>query len=98
MPLFHTYQKRHYLYVLVAIVLLLQSFAVWHDAEHAFHHAEAQCDRLNAIGHVPLADLATDVSVHWHQTILSLEEDFTVTTLPLAQHRSYLIRAPPVFS
>lgn len=98
MPLFHTYQKRHYLYVLVAIVLLLQSFAVWHDAEHPFHKAEAQCERLNAIGHFPLADVAADVSIYLQQAVISLEVESPVTTLPFAQRQSYLIRAPPVFS
>lgn len=90
--------KRHYLYVLAAIVLLLQSFAVWHDAEHPFHKAEAQCERLNAIGHFPLADVAADVSIYLQQAVISLEVDSLVTTLPFAQRQSYLIRAPPAFS
>lgn len=98
MPLIHVHQKRHYLYVIAAIVLLLQSFAVWHDAEHAFHHAEAQCERLNAISHFPLADVATEVSLHQSRATLSLEVDSPVITLPFAQRQSYLIRAPPFFS
>lgn len=96
--MFRTHLNRHWLYALAAIVLLLQSFAVWHDAEHGFHTAAEQCERLNAINHLPVADITPELVV----TVLATLVDYTETT-----HRSlivsrpdqqYAIRAPPVFS
>lgn len=51
------------LYLLAAVVLLLQSFAIWHDVEHPFHQAELQCERLDAINHAPAVDHTTTLAV-----------------------------------
>lgn len=51
------------LYLLAAVVLLLQSFAIWHDVEHPFHQAELQCERLDAISHAPAVDHTPSLAV-----------------------------------
>lgn len=96
--MFHPHIKRHWFYALAAIVLLLQSFAVWHDAEHAFHTAEAQCERLNAINHLPVADISPEIIVTQHSTGIDSEEDSYTFQLPASPRSQYAIRAPPVFS
>ena len=96
--MFSFHFKRHWFYALAAVVLLLQSFAVWHDAEHAFHTAEAQCERLDAINHLPVADLTPEMVVHTHSTHISAESDLYAFSLPLSSRSQHAIRAPPVFS
>jgi hypothetical protein len=96
--MFRTHLNRHWLYALAAIVLLLQSFAVWHDAEHAFHTAAEQCERLNAINHLPAADITPELAVTIHSAPAEMAETtyrFLLATRPEQQHA---IRAPPVFS
>ncbi|WP_297812767.1 hypothetical protein [uncultured Methylophaga sp.] len=90
--------KRQWFYALAAIVLLLQSFAVWHDAEHAFHAAEAQCERLNAINHLPAVDILPELAI-------SLQSEYSVDqtplytfALPVLPREQHAIRAPPVLS
>lgn len=95
MPAFQL--KRHGLYVLAAIVLLLQSFAVWHDATHPFHANEVQCERLHAINHLPGADLLTEVDILHHFISVSIELVYSIPTLPLRQREQHPIRAPPIY-
>lgn len=90
--------KRHWFYALAAILLLLQSFAVWHDAEHAFHTAEAQCERLNAINHLPAADITPELAVSLQSEVIGLETPSYAFYLPATSERQHAIRAPPVFS
>lgn len=51
------------LYLLAAAVLLLQSFAIWHDVEHPFHTADSQCERLDGIHHTPAVDHSPSLAV-----------------------------------
>ncbi|MCC5796852.1 MAG: hypothetical protein JJU48_05955 [Methylophaga sp.] len=84
--------------LLAAIVLLAQSLAVWHDAEHAFHDHTAECDRLIFVSQQsPLASTPGLVpSIRQAHSFLNL------TTSASQLHRlvsyQYGIRAPPVFS
>ena len=41
------------LYPLIALLLLMQSFAVWHGAEHSFHIEDEQCERFEAFSQAP---------------------------------------------
>ncbi|MCX4193329.1 hypothetical protein [Methylophaga sp. OBS1] len=92
------YLNRHVLLALAAIVLLLQSFAVWHDAEHAFHTAEAQCERLNAINHLPAADIYPELAFGIQTETSFFESSVYHAHLPATTRRQHAIRAPPVFS
>jgi hypothetical protein len=96
--LFKFGHKRHLFYLLAAIVLLLQSFAVWHDAEHPFHAAEAQCERLNAINHFPVADITPDIAVSLQTEVIFSETPHYAFLLPVSPRQQHAIRAPPVFS
>jgi predicted urease superfamily metal-dependent hydrolase len=93
----HSHLNRHWLYALAAIVLLLQSFAVWHDAEHPFHTAEAQCERLNAINHLPAADITPELAVFVHSTPVEVTELHSRSVLANRPNLQQAIRAPPVF-
>jgi predicted urease superfamily metal-dependent hydrolase len=96
--MFRIHLNRHWLYALAAMVLLLQSFAVWHDAEHPFHTAEAQCERLNAINHLPAVDLTPELAVTIHSAPVELAGTTYPSVLVSRPDYQQAIRAPPVFS
>lgn len=91
----HAKRIRHSLYLLAAMLLLLQSFSIWHDVEHPFHQAELQCERLDAIHHAPALDHTPTLTTRPTQTLASrvtvsavgLTSDLSPTTIP--------IRGPP---
>ena len=95
MQLRHT---QHLLWLFAAVLLLMQSMAVWHDAEHAFHDHIALCDQLNVVSHTPSTDSYPQLIVGIWQHHFQLD---TAVTAPAHFENSYLsfaIRAPPVFS
>lgn len=96
--MFNLHHKRYALYALAAIVLLLQSFAVWHDVEHPFHTAQAQCERFDAISHAPLADITPSIAITLQTTVVSSDTPQFAFLLPSTPRRAYSIRAPPLFS
>ncbi len=96
--MFNIHSQRHWLYALAAIVLLLQSFAVWHDVEHPFHSAETQCERLNAINHLPLADITPVLAPKLHHQAVTHETQLYTSTLASFARQQHAIRAPPVLS
>lgn len=93
-------QRHHlkWLYLLAALVLSLQSFAVWHDTAHPFHKAEAQCERLEIIKHTPVVNaipvLLVASTTLLVQTIVVADQHLAVKN----RHLPQLIRGPPVFS
>jgi hypothetical protein len=83
------------LYILVAIMLLMQSFAIWHDAEHPFHTADSQCERFEALGHTPSTDSIQTIPfvkaiIHRVGTVIIEQDEITTR-----QYGAYSIRAPP---
>jgi hypothetical protein len=92
------HRHRQYLYALAVIILLLQSFAVWHDTEHPFHTTEAQCERLNAINHLPFADITPELAITLHVATVTLASPSYSFSLPVTARQQHAIRAPPVFS
>lgn len=95
MQLRHT---KHLLWLFAAAFLLMQSMAVWHDAEHAFHEHIALCDQLNVVSHTPSIDANHQLSIGVWQQRFQLD----ATVYPPARfentYLSFAIRAPPVFS
>jgi hypothetical protein len=96
--MFSQSKQHHLLYVITAILLLMQSFAIWHDAEHAFHTKDQKCERFEAFSHHP----ALDVIPH-NPVIATIHTVIVVpiqsVTLPYyRQPGAYAIRAPPSFS
>lgn len=90
--------QRHWLYLLTALVLLMQSFALWHDASHPFHIAETPCQQFESISHTPALDLAVSVTPQFVPQLTAVE---SVVTQPYRAQRlreHHTIRAPPVFS
>lgn len=90
-----SHQQRYWLALLTALLLLMQSFAIWHDAEHAFHTAEEQCERFEAFGHSPTLDIVSSISVHFTTHVSVAEIIPNSSLLPTRQHEAYAIRAPP---
>ncbi len=93
-----TRHHHKWLYLLAALLLSLQSFAIWHDTAHPFHTADAQCERLEIIKHTPVVG-ATPPLLMTHTTTLSqiivvADQHLTVKN----RHLPQLIRGPPVFS
>jgi len=92
------HHQRHWLALLTAILLLMQSFAIWHDAEHAFHTAEEQCERFEAYGHSPTLDVISPLSVSFATQTSVVEAVLSSSPLLTRQRAAYAIRAPPTFS
>ena len=92
------HHQRHWLALLTAILLLMQSFAIWHDAEHAFHIAEEQCERFEAYGHSPTLDVISSLSVSFATQTCGVEAVLSSSPLLTKQREAYAIRAPPIFS
>ena len=93
-----TRHQRYFLYLLAAFVLLLKSFAVWHDASHPFHVTTEQCHRLEAITHIHGLDYVPQLAVQFsvHSYIATVTKP--VVSIPQRQPEYNSIRAPPVFS
>lgn len=91
-------KQRQWLYLLTALVLLMQSFAIWHDASHPFHLASDQCQRFESISHTPTLDLATSILPQLTKQYSSAEPSFTLTYAPKRLRDNHAIRAPPTFS
>ena len=51
------------LYFITALLLLMQSLALWHDVEHPFHSHDVQCERFEAFAHNPVLDKVDSLSV-----------------------------------
>lgn len=96
--MFNLRQQQKILYLLAAVVLLLQSFAVWHDVDHPFHTSSTQCERLHAINHLPVADITPELAVSLHTESISSEKPHYVLVLPNQPRYQHSIRAPPQFS
>jgi hypothetical protein len=92
------HHQRHWLALLTAILLLMQSFAIWHDAEHAFHTAEEQCERFEAYGHSPTLDVISSLSISFATRTSAVEVIPASSPLLNRQREAYAIRAPPIFS
>ena len=96
--MFRHSQQRHWLYALTAMVLLLQSFAVWHSAEHPFHTADIHCERFNAINHLPVADITPELVVSFQTAPVEFSQSSYVSQLVNRLDKLQAIRAPPLFS
>ena len=91
----HRKRQLRFLLLLAAIVLLLQSFAVWHEVEHPFHHAEVQCERFHAITQLPVLDCLQSITLTSQFQSFFAEVITFQLALPTLADAVYLIRAPP---
>ncbi len=85
-------------YLLAAILLFMQWFAVLHDTTHPFHQTSQECSKFEAISKSPTADLATAPQLLTLFSVASIEH--IVATPLLRQHLQTTppIRAPPKYS
>lgn len=91
-------KQRQWLYLLTAIVLLMQSFAFWHDAGHPFHSATEQCAPFHAVGHTPGADITSSALPLAFQQWITIEVPVQDSIIILGAIEHHPIRAPPIFS
>jgi hypothetical protein len=93
--MFSQSKQHHLLYFITALLLFMQSLAIWHDAEHAFHAETEQCERFEAFSNSPALDL---VPVNLPTTTAQTSVVEVVQTVALSQYKqrdAYAIRAPP---
>lgn len=95
MQLRHT---KYLLWLFAAALLLMQSIAVWHDAEHAFHDHIALCDQLNVVSHTPSTDNYNQLTIAVWQQYFQLEASVTLPARFENFYLSFAIRAPPISS
>jgi hypothetical protein len=93
--MFSQSQQLRLLYLLTALLLLMQSFAIWHDAEHAFHAENEQCERFEAFGHAPTLDHTFTLPTLFTTPFSVVNVVQTDTFLANRQRDAYTIRAPP---
>lgn len=91
-------KQRQWLYLLTALVLLMQSFAIWHNAAHPFHLASEQCHQFDSISHTPSLDLVTPLLPQLTTQYSIAEPVITITYASKRLRDNYTIRAPPVIS
>jgi len=90
--------QRQWLYLLTALVLLMQSFAIWHDASHPFHLAEDQCQRFESVSHSPSITPALTLIPEF-STQFSVDKPLiNITYAEKRLREQHAIRAPPIFS
>ncbi|MBL1321084.1 MAG: hypothetical protein COA63_008510 [Methylophaga sp.] len=90
--------QRHWLYLLTALLLLMQSFAIWHDVSHPFHITSDQCQRFESVSHTPTLDLAISIKPQFTVQFSTTEPTLVFTSISIRQREHHAIRAPPVFS
>jgi len=76
----------------------MQSFAIWHDAEHSFHVETDQCQRFESVSHTPTLDLNAPVLAQFIARFSTAEPVFTITYASKRLRDHNAIRAPPTFS
>ena len=93
--MFSQSKQHHLLYLITALLLLMQSFAIWHDAEHTFHAEDVQCERFEAFGHAPTLDHIITTPKLFTTPFSVVNAIQTDTFLTNRQRDAYAIRAPP---
>jgi len=91
-------QQRHWLYLLTALLLLMQSFAIWHDVSHPFHLSDVECERFESISKTPTVDLTHSINPIWTNAFSFVQAPVIITFPQQRLRDSHSIRAPPIFS
>jgi len=91
-------KQRQWLYLLTALMLLMQSFAFWHDASHPFHIANEQCAPFHAVSHTPSLDLVSSALPFYFQQLVAIEPEFNTVLISVLAVENHPIRAPPQYS
>ena len=94
---FNRSQQTRLLYLITALLLLMQSLALWHDIEHPFHGHEhdVQCERFEAFANSPTLENTDSLSVITSADTSELISSLSITLFPNKQRDIYAIRAPP---
>jgi len=91
-------QQRHWLYLLTALLLFMQSFALWHDVTHPFHIADTPCQQFEVISHTPSVEPSLSILPIFISQFSAVEPTTSVAYLPKRLRDSHGIRAPPFIS
>ncbi|NOQ76302.1 MAG: hypothetical protein GQ475_00640 [Methylococcaceae bacterium] len=90
--------QQNWLYLLTALVLLMQSFAIWHDSSHSFHIADEQCQRFESVSHTPTIEIVNTLPSEFSVPFSGVNVSLTPSHIINQQWTQHAIRAPPVFS
>lgn len=90
--------QRRWLYLLTALLLFMQSFAIWHDVSHPYHTSSEQCERLESISHTPTLDIVTSLPLQFITHSCVVEPLFSVAFVSTKLRDNHSIRAPPISS
>ena len=93
---FNRSQQTRLLYFITALLLLMQSLALWHDVEHPFHGHEhdVQCERFEAFANSPTLENTASLSVITSADTSELISSLSITLILNKQRDIYAIRAP----
>ncbi len=89
---------RQWFYCLTALVLVMQSLAVWHDTTHPFHTLTAQCQAFESINHTTPLDLIVAITPIFIRKPINIESILSLTLISTLFYKQHAIRAPPLFS
>ncbi len=89
---------RQWIYCLTALVLVMQSLAVWHDTTHPFHTVTAQCKVFENISHITPLDLVVAITPVFTRSFINVESFLSVILVSTLFCKQHSIRAPPRFS
>ena len=87
--------QRYWIYLLTALLLSMQSLAIWHDAEHPYHATSEQCERLESISHTPTLDVVASIPLQFITHTCVVEPILSVAFVSTALRDHHNIRAPP---
>ena len=90
--------QRQWLYLLTALVLFMQSLALWHDGSHPFHLTDDQCQRFESVSHTPSIAPALAVPPEFTTHFSVNEPPINITYAEKRLREHHAIRAPPIFS
>jgi succinate dehydrogenase hydrophobic anchor subunit len=93
--MFSQSKQHQLLYFITALLLIMQSLAIWHDAEHPFHVENQQCERFETFANSPTLDIVPHLSVITtaYHAVINVAQP--VTLGQSKQRDAYAIRAPP---
>lgn len=95
----NTLISRSLLILLLAMsVLLMQTYAVWHEAEHPFHEHVAECDRLTVISQQGALEPTAEVTAICYPTLTIAFFADATPRRDTGVGDQYSIRGPPNFS
>ena len=91
-------KQGHWFYLLAALLLFMQTFALWHDVTHPFHLASTQCDQMAAVENNSTKPPTSILLPSFIAQFTELSPINYCINIERRLDDSHSIRAPPIFS